>query len=360
MDQNEKLAQKPPLPVKPLSSPTSFHENDQCREDLNVDKFGFFGGEQYCLASPSSDKEDNTDKKVDKWNQMFSNWNDWMLKDYYHLRARCRKGIPMSQRPLAWQYLCGSYFYIKKYRGEYSTMSLCKCPLEVIDEIQKDTYRQFPNHTYFAGKGGQGQQALARLLRLYAVVRPDVGYSQAQAPIAASLLIHMKEEEAFWTYLCINEFYLAHYYEHDMEYYGIELLPVCVDWFMCLFTRNLPWDTVLRVLDQFFCEGIKVIFRVALAIFELLFEDFRRCSKQDLDAGTIMMAIRKLPPHIVTESVLIPTSLKYVDKITKDELSSMHIRKREELYKIREVGPTDNEYYLKTDKTIVRNSSSKL
>ena len=27
------------------------------------------------------------------------------------------------------------------------------------------------------------------------------------------------------------------------------------EWFMCLFTRNLPWASVLRVWDAFLCEG---------------------------------------------------------------------------------------------------------
>jgi hypothetical protein len=28
------------------------------------------------------------------------------------------------------------------------------------------------------------------------------------------------------------------------------------EWFMCLYTRTLPWRSVLRVLDMFFCEGL--------------------------------------------------------------------------------------------------------
>ncbi len=28
-----------------------------------------------------------------------------------------------------------------------------------------------------------------------------------------------------------------------------------VEWFMCVYTRTLPWASALRVLDMFFCEG---------------------------------------------------------------------------------------------------------
>lgn len=27
------------------------------------------------------------------------------------------------------------------------------------------------------------------------------------------------------------------------------------EWFMCIFARTLPWASVLRVWDMFFCEG---------------------------------------------------------------------------------------------------------
>lgn len=38
------------------------------------------------------------------------------------------------------------------------------------------------------------------------------------------------------------------------------------DWFLCAMTRTLPWDTLLRIWDCFLCEGIKVVFKVALVI----------------------------------------------------------------------------------------------
>jgi hypothetical protein len=38
------------------------------------------------------------------------------------------------------------------------------------------------------------------------------------------------------------------------------------DWFLCCMTRTLPWDTLLRIWDCFLCEGIKIIFKVALVL----------------------------------------------------------------------------------------------
>ena len=35
----------------------------------------------------------------------------------------------------------------------------------------------------------------------------------------------------------------------------VEPLLYMTEWYMCVFTRTLPWASVLRVWDMFFCEG---------------------------------------------------------------------------------------------------------
>lgn len=35
----------------------------------------------------------------------------------------------------------------------------------------------------------------------------------------------------------------------------IDPLLYMTEWFMCAFARTLPWSSVLRVWDMFFCEG---------------------------------------------------------------------------------------------------------
>ncbi|XP_017306628.1 TBC1 domain family member 10A [Ictalurus punctatus] len=39
-----------------------------------------------------------------------------------------------------------------------------------------------------------------------------------------------------------------------------------MEWFMCAFSRTLPWASVLRVWDMFLCDGVKMIFRVGLVV----------------------------------------------------------------------------------------------
>ena len=72
-----------------------------------------------------------------------------------------------------------------------------------MDDITKDLHRQFPCHEMFATQGGWGQKNLYNVLIAYATHNPDVGYCQAMAPLAAVLLMHMPEEQAFWSLVSI-------------------------------------------------------------------------------------------------------------------------------------------------------------
>lgn len=146
------------------------------------------------------------------------------------------------------------------------------------------------------------------MLKAYTVINPDIGYCQAQAPVAAFLLMHMPAEQAFWCLVSISDKYLQDYYSPNMEVvqrdgfilqgkFMQKVAPVhllswftgllkkvcpqvyrhlkkvnaepmfyCTEWFLCAFTRTLPWDTLLRVWDVFLCEGVKVLFKTALVI----------------------------------------------------------------------------------------------
>ena len=64
------------------------------------------------------------------------------------------------------------------------------CSAEEEEQIEKDLHRQFPDHEMFSTKGS-GKQDLFRVLKAWAVYRPNVGYCQGQAPIASLLLMHL-------------------------------------------------------------------------------------------------------------------------------------------------------------------------
>ncbi|XP_078197691.1 carabin isoform X6 [Callithrix jacchus] len=138
------------------------------------------------------------------------------------------------------------------------------------------------------------RQGLLHVLKAYTLYRPEQGYCQAQGPVAAVLLMHLPPEEAFWCLVQICEVYLPGYYGPHMEAVRLDaevfmallrrLLPhvhkhlqqvgvgpllYLPEWFLCLFSRSLPFPTVLRVWDAFLSEGAKVLFRVGLTLVRL-------------------------------------------------------------------------------------------
>ncbi|RVE68502.1 hypothetical protein OJAV_G00092160 [Oryzias javanicus] len=147
----------------------------------------------------------------------------------------------------------------------------------------------------FVSRGGHGQQDLFRVLKAYTLYKPEEGYCQAQAPIAAVLLMHMPAEDAFWGLVQICEKYLPGYYSpgleaiqldgeilfallrrisplafRHLEKYKIDPILYMTEWFMCAFSRTLPWASVLRVWDMFLCDGVKIIFRVGLVLLKCM------------------------------------------------------------------------------------------
>jgi len=60
------------------------------------------------------------------------------------------------------------------------------------------------------------QKELFNVLKAYTILNPIIGYCQAQAPIAAFLLMHMPAEQAFWCFVAICDDYLSDYYSPGM------------------------------------------------------------------------------------------------------------------------------------------------
>lgn len=295
-----------------------------------VDRFGFLGGEQY--TDPDRDTRIPVEvirKRELKWLDMLENWEKWMSKRFKKVKERCRKGIPPSLRARAWQYLCGSKYLMEHNRGRFDEYLKQTADPRWIDDIQKDLHRQFPFHEMFVARGGHGQEDLFRVLKAYTIHNPVDGYCQAQGPIAAVLLMHMPAEQAFWCLVSICEKYLPGYYSSGLEavqvdaevLFGLQkkIIPstykhlkkqkvdpilYMTEWFMCVFSRTLPWSTVLRVWDMFFCEGVKVLFRVALVLSKSVLgkpEQIQECPSM----YETLEKFRHLPSEILHEEYLI-------------------------------------------------------
>lgn len=72
------------------------------------------------------------------------------------MRDRCRKGIPSSIRPRAWQYLCGGGVLMERNKGVFDDLLAQPGDPKWLDDIRKDLHRQFPMHEMFADSNGPG------------------------------------------------------------------------------------------------------------------------------------------------------------------------------------------------------------
>ncbi|GBM83237.1 TBC1 domain family member 10A [Araneus ventricosus] len=319
-------------------------QNGVTAPDGVVDRFGFIGTKNpnYSTILPV---EVLRHREL-KWLEMLENWDLFMTKKYKKVRERCRKGIPPAIRPRAWQYLCGAKFYMDNYRHKFTELDSAAGDPRCVDDIKKDLHRQFPSHEIFVKSQGHGQADLFRILKAYSLFNPTVGYCQAQAPIAAALLMHMPAEQAFWCLVAICEKYLPGYYSPGLEaiqidgeiLFGllkkvsptlykhlkkqkVEPILYMTEWFMCAFSRTLPWSTVLRVWDMFLCEGVKILFKVALVILKTVFaraETLKNCPSM----YETLECLRHIPVEYLQDDYLIYQVLKL--NITEHDMEKEH------------------------------------
>lgn len=168
------------------------------------DRHGFYGGFQFDADKPKElITRAQTIAREKKWLQMISNYSDYLTKNYKKIRNRCRKGIPQSVRAKAWFYLSGAYQLHEKHPNLYAELLQQEGNPQVIEEIKRDQHRQFPLHEMFLDEDKPGQKELSNVLKAYSILNPRVGYCQAQAPIAAFLLMQMPAEHAFWCFVSV-------------------------------------------------------------------------------------------------------------------------------------------------------------
>ncbi|XP_028273048.1 TBC1 domain family member 10A-like [Parambassis ranga] len=310
-----------------------------------TDKYGFTGGpQQYSGESAEDIPPEVLRQREAKWLEMLNSWDKWMAKKHKKVKERCQKGIPPSLRGRAWLYLTGGKVKREQNHGKFEELDLQPGDPQWVDIIERDLHRQFPFHEMFAARQGHGQQDLFRVLKAYTLYRPEEGYCQAQGPIAAVLLMHMPAEDAFWVLVQICEKYLPGYYSTGLEAIQLDgeilyalLRRVSVvahrhlqkqklepnlymtEWFMCVFSRTLPWASVLRVWDMFLCEGVKILFRVGLVLLKCTLgsqEKLKACQ----GFYETMERLRAIQPQYMQESFLahevieLPVSEKDIEK----------------------------------------------
>lgn len=271
---------------------------------IETDEFGF-------IKDANSKKEDKEsllqyNARLEKWNVMLSNFDDFCKNNFSKLKNRVRKGIPDSLRSYAWQKIINlDEFYQKEV---YQKLNDEKVDPNLEAVIVKDIDRTFPKCTFFKEKYGGGQRQLYKVLVNYSKYNKEVGYVQGMGFIAALMLTYMDDERAFFMIHALmkkremESLYLPGFPELNKKIYVLlnlekKFLPkiynvfrkfsvipysYASEWFLCLFSRSLKFNALVRVFDTFILEGYKVIYRFSLAFLKRKEQQLIECTGLDV------------------------------------------------------------------------------
>lgn len=169
------------------------------------------------------------------------------------------------------------------------------------------------------GHHGLLLEPLRRVLSAYCLRNPSIGYCQAMNFVAATLLLVLKEDDAFWVLCCIVEDIVKGYYTKDMAALRTDLrtlekvtaathpqifeqlhklgLPLelpATRWMLSLFTSVFHQSMVVEILDELFTTGRKVLFQVAVGFMTHVQGLLLQCSEAE-EALNILNAKSSTP-----------------------------------------------------------------
>ncbi|XP_058249476.1 TBC1 domain family member 8 isoform X2 [Hemibagrus wyckioides] len=217
-------------------------------------------------------------------------------------------GIPESLRGEMWLTFSDARSSLNTHSHSYSDLLKERINEQTSDEIERDLRRSLPEHAAFQCETGIA--ALRRVLSAYAFRNPGIGYCQSMNILASVLLLYTREEEAFWLLVTVCERMLPDYFNRRVigaqvdrsvfEELIRERLPhlaervpdltalssLSLSWFLALFLSAVPLRSGLRILDCFFCHGVRIIFQLGLAVLDANVDEI--CASTD-DGQSLMI-----------------------------------------------------------------------
>ncbi|RIB13064.1 rab-GTPase-TBC domain-containing protein [Gigaspora rosea] len=263
-----------------------------------------------------------------KWVAFLGSMDPSMARDSRKIKKLVRLGIPESVRGKAWQFMAGVHKYRKK--GVFDKLRN-KEKLPIYDDIEKDIDRCYPDHIHFREKGF-GQEDLFNILKAYAHYDTVVGYCQGMGRLVGMMLMQIPAEDTFWLLVATIEEYMSGYFSPDLPQIkvdsrifdllllehnpklaqhfrneGVDPILYIPKWFLTIFTMVLPWSSVLRIWDVFYFEGVKLFFRVGLAILD--------CTRDYIlnhcpTISEILEFLGSIPHELLTPDVLLDAAFK--------------------------------------------------
>ncbi|OXB54454.1 hypothetical protein ASZ78_013511, partial [Callipepla squamata] len=256
------------------------------------------------------------------------------------LRSLVLAGIPHSMRPQLWMRLSGALQ--KKRNSEMSYRDIVKNSSNdetiAAKQIEKDLLRTMPSNACFSNMNSIGVPRLRRILRGLAWLYPEIGYCQGTGMVAASLLLFLEEEDAFWM-MCaiIEELVPASYFSTTLmgvqtdqrvlrqlivqylprldkllQEHDIELSLITLHWFLTSFASVVHIKLLLRIWDLFFYEGSLVLFQLTLGMLSMKEDELI----QSENSASIFNTLSDIPSQIADADVLLREAMRVAGSLT--------------------------------------------
>eukprot|EP00439_Symbiodinium_sp_Y106_P036215 s127_g4.t1 len=225
-----------------------------------------------------------------------SHSEDWKPAEHFaaegveEVTAAVRAGLEPEDRQGAWPLLAAAAAKRRRKGRPYDSLVAEGKDLEeneAVRTIQADLHR--------TGMEDVDVCSLENVLLSFAATNPEIGYCQSMSFVAATLLHYLPEAGL----LCAGQGYfasrmvglrtdlrvlsvlLSQYLPSladHLEAQEIDLSPITVNWFLCLFLNTLPAKWSHRVLDTVLYEGSVTLFRLALAILSFRSKELLSCN----------------------------------------------------------------------------------
>ncbi|XP_060522468.1 growth hormone-regulated TBC protein 1-A isoform X2 [Cylas formicarius] len=264
-------------------------------------------------------------RRAQRWNLVFRGNSEY--KKSNTLKRFVRKGIPSHLRINCWMVVSGGEKLKNQSSLSYLEMKDKNRKTKVIESIQIDLPRTFPDNIFFSSEDNLFSTMLYDVLATFAQQNSEVGYCQGLNYIVGLTLLVTKDEEAsFWLLKVLVEQMLPKYYVKTMsglltdldvlnelvqkaepvvhrhiQNVGMPWAMGTTKWFICLYADVLPPETVLRIWDCLFYEGSKIIFRVALALIKI----HKDVILQTSDLSELMAVFRDMKNHERTKLLIL-------------------------------------------------------